>query len=362
MNRDYSCRSRLEVDTAAIRANVLSLQKKSQECGLLGVVKANAYGLGTDIVVPALLECGVKILGAATLSEAVELLKYNVEVRILSGIMPEEIAPAVEFGVTLPVIDVETARAIDAEACRQKRKATVQIAIDTGMGRVGVHFKKARESVEKILALENLNVTGMYSHFPKAEAGDADSLKQIAVMKELAESFPLPQYHLAASEGTLFLPDASRPPFNLIRLGIGMYGVLPETELQGSVRFKSRLAAVRRCPAGGSVSYGRLHKLASETLVGTVAAGYADGVPLHLTNKGFFRVNGKLCPILGRVTMDYTMISLEGVPEAQVGDEVELFTSDRGDALNLIHWCNYKKTHPWDILCSISPRVKRVSK
>ena len=84
---------------------------------------------------------------------------------------------------------------------------------------------------------------------------------------------------------------------------------------------------------------------AVKTPVGTVAAGYADGVPLHLTNKGFFRVNGKLCPILGRVTMDYTMISLENVPEAKAGDEVELFTSLPGDTLNINNWCNFKNTH-----------------
>lgn len=360
MERDFSCRARLEIDTAALKSNVLALQNMSQQCDVLGVVKANAYGLSTDIVVPALMECGVKLLGAATLSEAAELLKYNVEVRILSGLMPEEIAPAIEMGVTLPVIDLESALIINAEAARQKRKATVQLAIDSGMGRVGIPVRTARETVEKILALENLNVTGLYSHFPKAEPGDTGSLEQIAAMKDLADCFSLPQYHLAASEGTLFMPEAARAPFNLIRLGIGMYGVLPDTPMLGTVKFKSRLAAVRRCPAGGTVSYGRLHKLSSETLVGTVAAGYADGVPLQLTNKGFFRVNGKLCPILGKVTMDYTMICLDSVPEARLGDEVELFTSAPGDPINLSSWCSYKRTHAWDILCAISPRVKRV--
>ena len=359
MNRNFSCRARLEIDPSAIKANVKALQSMSQDCAVLGVVKADAYGLGTHIVVPALLECGVKILGTATLGEAVELLKYGTELRILSGIMPEEIAPAIELGVTLPVIDFESACIINAEAARQKRKATVQIAIDSGMGRVGVPLCQARETVAKILKLEHLEVTGLYSHFPKAEPGDTASLEQISGMKQLAGAFQLPQYHLAASEGTLFMPGATQSPFNLIRLGIAMYGVLPGVPLQGAVKFKSRLAAVRRCQAGGTVSYGRLHKLASQTTVGTVAAGYADGVPLALTNKGFFRVNGKLCPILGRVTMDYTMIDLTSVPGAKVGDEVELFVSGSGDAVDPLNWCAYKKTHMWDILCSVSPRVVR---
>ena len=360
MNPDLFCRARLEVDRAAISANVRALQQLSCNCDVLGVVKANAYGVGTDIVVPALLESGVKILGVATLSEAAELLKYGTELRLLSGVMPEEIAPAIEMGVTLPVIDFETACAIDAEAARQKRKAVVQLAIDSGMGRVGIPAAEAAKTARRIMELKNLDVTGVYSHFPKAEPGDTGSLEQIEKMSTLARELQLPQCHLAASEGTLFMPGATRAPFNLIRLGIAMYGVLPGCGMQGAVKFKSRLAAVRRVPAGKTVSYGRLHKLSSDTLVGTVAAGYADGVPLALTNKGFFRVNGKLCPILGRVTMDYTMISLEAVPEAKAGDEVELFTSLPGDAIDIANWSNYKRTHAWDILCSISPRVARV--
>jgi len=90
-----------------------------------------------------------------------------------------------------------------------------------------------------------------------------------------------------------------------------------------------------------------------------VAAGYADGIPLALTNRGFFRVRGKLCPVLGRVTMDYTMIDLTGVPGVSAGDEVELFTAGSGDALDPVNWALFKRTHLWDVLCSVSPRVIR---
>ena len=110
------------------------------------------------------------------------------------------------------------------------------------------------------------------------------------------------------------------------------------------------------------MSYGRLHTLARRTPVGTVAAGYADGVPVALTNKGFFRVRGKLCPVLGRVTMDYTMIDLSAVPDARPGDEVELFTAGSGDALDPVNWALFKRTHLWDILCGIGPRVVRIGR
>ena len=153
MNENFFCRARLEVDREAIKSNVRALQGMSQNCDVLGVVKANAYGVSTGIVVPALLEAGVKTLGIATLSEAVELLQYGVELRMLSGVMPEEIAPAIEMGVTLPVIDFETACAINDEARRQKRKATVQLAIDSGMGRVGIRLAEAEETAKKIIAL-----------------------------------------------------------------------------------------------------------------------------------------------------------------------------------------------------------------
>ena len=359
MNAIRSPRAQLLIDCAALKANVESLAAMAPGCQVLCVVKADAYGVSAKIVVPALLETGVRIFGVATLDEAEELRGCGAEVRLLSAVLPCEIPDAVAGGFTLPVIDWETARLIDAESARQKRRCTVQLAVDSGMGRVGIPLTKARETARAILELPNLRVTGLYSHFPKAEPGDRGSLEQIAAVGALARELKLPQCHIAASEGVLFFPEAVREPFNLVRLGLAMYGVMPAPGLKGAVKFTSRLAAVRECPAGGAVSYGRLHTLARPTRVGTVAAGYADGLPLALTNKGFFRVRGKLCPILGRVTMDYTMIDLSDVPGACVGDEVELFTAGSGDALDPANWALFKRTHLWDILCSISPRVIR---
>ena len=359
MNAIRSARAQLLVDCAALKANVRALAAMAPGCRVLCVVKADAYGVGAKIVVPALLEAGVRIFGVATLDEAEELRGYGAEVRLLSAVLPGEIPDAVAGGFTLPVIDLPTARLIDAESARQKRRSTVQLAVDSGMGRVGIPLKAARAAARDILALPNLQVTGLYSHFPKAEPGDRGSLEQIAAVGALAKELKLPECHIAASEGVLFFPEAVREPFNLVRLGLAMYGVMPVPGLKGVVKFTSCLAAVRECPAGGTVSYGRLHTLARPTRVGTVAAGYADGVPLALTNKGFFRVRGQLCPILGRVTMDYTMIDLSGVPGACVGDEVELFTAGSGDALDPVSWACFKRTHLWDVLCSISPRVLR---
>ena len=359
MNAIRPARARLLIDCAALKANVKSLAAMAPGCQVLCVVKADSYGVGAEIVVPALLEAGVRIFGVATLDEAEKLRGYGAEVRLLSAVLPGEIPDAVAGGFTLPVIDLATARLIDAESARQKRRSTVQLAIDSGMGRVGIPLKEARETARRILELPDLRVTGLYSHFPKAEPGDRGSLEQIAAVGALARELMLPQCHIAASEGVFFFPEAVRPPFNLIRLGLAMYGVMPAPGLKGALKFTSCLAAVRECPAGGTVSYGRLHALVRPTRVGTVAAGYADGVPLALTNKGFFRVRGKLCPVLGRVTMDYTMIDLSGVPGACVGDEVELFTAGSGDVLDPVNWALFKRTHLWDVLCSISPRVIR---
>lgn len=359
MNAIRSPRAQLFVDCAALKANVRTLAAMAPGCQVLCVVKADAYGVGAEIVVPALLEAGVRIFGVATLDEAGKLRGYGAEVRLLSAVLPCEIPDAVAGGFTLPVIDLTTARLIDAESARQKRRTPVQLAVDSGMGRVGIPLKKARETARSVLELDNLQVTGLYSHFPKAEPGDRGSLEQIAAVRALAGELKLPQCHIAASEGVLFLPEAVRPPFDLIRLGLAMYGVMPGPGLKGALKFTSCLAAVRECPAGGTVSYGRFHTLARPTRVGTVAAGYADGVPLALTNRGFFRVRGKLCPVLGRVTMDYTMIDLTGVPGVSVGDEVELFTAGSGDALDPVNWALFKRTHLWDVLCSVSPRVIR---
>jgi alanine racemase len=122
---------------------------------------------------------------------------------------------------------------------------------------------------------------------------------------------------------------------------------------------KTRLTAIRTLPAGTGIGYGHTYRLHHATRVGTVSAGYADGLPLALSNRGYLLIHGVPCPVIGRLSMDYTTVSLESVPEAQVGDEVVCLGGTGIHALTVEDWAALKNTHPYEIICSFGNRVQR---
>ena len=170
--------------------------------------------------------------------------------------------------------------------------------------------------------------------------------------------------HVAASGGSAYFPETYAPPFTMVRCGLIMYGIDSSYAsgfpgLEQVLTVKTRLAAVRKLPSGSCIGYGHTFKLSSPALVGTVYGGYADGVPLALTNRGSVIVNGVMCPVVGRVCMDYLMVLLDNVPSARPGDEVVLVGSGGGSRITFNDWAALKGTHVHEILCSIGNRVAR---
>ena len=141
-----------------------------------------------------------------------------------------------------------------------------------------------------------------------------------------------------------------------------MYGFCDSWQLDEVAQMKAKLISVRELPENSSIGYNRMHTLRKKSLIGTIGAGYADGIPLALSNRGYVLVHGVLCPIVGRISMDYTTILLDDVPEAKAGDEVVLFGRQQNSELSMRQWSDAKGTHLHDILCSIGPRVKRIYK
>ena len=304
------------------------------------------------------------------INEAVELVPLGLPVQILGNLLPDEIAPAVEYGVICPLNDLEMAKKISAEAVRQGKTATGAVTVDSGMGRLGMPAAEAAEQILAMRGLPNLKLDGIYSHFSSAFMRYDDySLGQLASFKTLlaelkGAGLEFPNVHMAASDALNNFPDSTRPPFTLARCGINMYGyydneVHQSMRLAPVVELKTRLAAVRMLAAGSCIGYGRMHRLQKDTRVGTIAAGYADGLPLALSNRGYVLVNGVLCPVLGRISMDYTTISLENAPEAQPGDEVVCIGGQDGRFVSLEDWAQLKGTHVYDLLCSFGTRVRR---
>jgi alanine racemase len=350
----------LEVDLDGLAYNVRTIRDRIAPCALTAVLKANAYGMGVRRIAPVIRDNGADMFGAATVGEAVELHAYGIPVQVLGNLLPDEVSAAVEHDIICPLNGLESARRISAEAVRQKKTIECAVAVDSGMGRLGLIADSAAEEILALRKLPNLDIKGIYSHFSSAGDPEDDySLKQLAAFNKLlnglnAAGMRFEKIHIAASDGLNNFPGSLQTPFTHARCGINMYGYYaPSMPLKEIVTLKARIAVIRKLAAGSYIGYCRTHRLKEDTLVGTVAIGYADGVPLAMTNRGRVLIHGKYCPIIGRVSMDYITVSLNAVPEANCGDEVVCIGRQGDGMISATEWADIAQTHTYDILCGI---------
>ena len=360
----------VEVDLATLCANYRKIADAVKPARVMAVLKANAYGLGAPPIATALARAGVERFGVAEPYEAIALAPLGLPVQILGSILPEELPALIAAGVVLPVTDLRAAQWIQDEGARQNRRVKVHFKIDTGMGRLGILLPEARKTINQAVRLPNLDPEGIYSHFPVAyRTGEVYTQRQIdaflALLRDLeADRISFPLRHMANSDAINNFPQTAKPPFNLVRTGINLHGSF-DTEgrrilqLKPVLALKTRLTSVRRLPAGTAIGYGLTCRLERETPVGTISAGYADGLPLALSNRGHVLIRGVPCPVLGRISMDYTTVALDQVPDAALGDEVTCLGGEGPQAISVEDWANLKGTHPYEIICSIGNRVER---
>ena len=378
----------VEIDLKALVRNYRKIATHVKPAKVLCVLKANAYGLGVADYAKALASAGCTLFGVAEPFEALELKEVlgtrgpkgredrkgaNVEVQMLSSVLPDEIDEMVKAGVILPVIDVPTAKLISAAAVKAKTVAKVHFKLDTGMGRLGILAKDALDVMQEVKKLPNLDCEGIFSHFPMAyDPKDPFTKRQIALFKRIVADagrlgFAFKKVHIAASDGINNFPECAKKPFTVVRTGINLHGSFDPygkkaLKVEPVLTLKTRVAQVRDLPAGTTLGYGRTWCLSAPTKVATISAGYADGLPLALTNRGFVFIGGKRCKIIGRISMDYTTVDVSDVPDVKPGDEVICFGKCGKDSITPDDWAALKGTHAYDIICSLGNRVQRVAK
>ena len=367
----------VEIDLKALVRNYRKIAAHVRPAKVLCVLKANAYGLGVADYAKALASAGCTMFGVAEPFEAIELQKVlggkgqNAEVQMLSSVLPDEIPEMVKRGVILPVIDVPTAKLVSAAAVKAKKVAKVHFKLDTGMGRLGILAKDALDVMRAVKKLPNLDCEGIFSHFPMAyDPKDPFTKRQIALFKKIVaaaekEGFRFKKVHLSASDGINNFPETAKKPFTVVRTGINLHGSFDPygrkaLKVEPVLTLKTRVAQVRELPAGTTLGYGRTWCLAAPTKVATISAGYADGLPLALTNRGFVFIGGRRCKIIGRISMDYTTVDVSDVPRVKPGDEVVCFGKCGKDSITPDDWAALKGTHAYDIICSLGNRVQRV--
>lgn len=371
MNSSTCSRVWVDVDLDALQYNYRRIVATVAPCEAIAVLKANAYGMGVTAISAALENAGCFYFGVADVQEALALShRRGIKVQILGAVLPDEIQPAVEAGIVLPCGDMHTAQHLRDAGRLLGKPVRAHFLIDSGMGRLGIPLDESLALIREVVRWDDVNFEGIYSHFPVAyRTGSEYTLQQMdrfrALLSTLAgEGIHFHWRHIANSDAVNNFPSSYADPFNAVRAGINLYGSFdPEgariMNLRPVVSLKTRIAAIRELSEGSCIGYGCTYRLPKRMRVGTIPIGYADGVPMSLSNRGHVLVHGTPCHIIGRVSMDYTTIALDTVPEAVCGDEVICLGGDGPAGIAPDHWAVLKGSHAYDILCSIGPRVER---
>lgn len=363
--------TRTEIKTSNLKFNYLNIRKRVDNRSVMAVVKADAYGHGMIQTVSALEKLNNKkpsYYGVALLEEGIELRKSKVTkspIVLFSPFNKEEVNDSLKFKL-IPTITSEH-EIKDLSKLGLTKKIKIQVNIDTGMGRVGLPFERAFDLIEGLSNNKNIIIDGVYTHFATSDAKDKSfaelQLKRFNnVIDRLKEAnINTGIVHAANSGAILDMPNAY---FDMVRVGISLYGFYPSTETSESVKLKpvmsllSEVASVGVVKKGTSISYGRKYKTKKNTKIISVSIGYADGINRGLTNKMFCIIKNKKYPQVGTVTMDRIMFDI-GDEKIKVGDKVILLGNSKSEEISASDWCNVLNTIPYEITCGISKRVPR---
>ena len=362
-----------EIDLTALEANVRTLRALAPTSELMAVVKADAYGHGLLPVARAAVRGGATWLGAAQLAEAFALRDAGLTTRLLTwlSVPGSDFGGAVERDIDLSASAPWVIDEIAAAASALGRTARVHLKVDTGLGRGGAYGTDWTTLVRHAHRFEAggaIRVVGVWTHFAHADSPEHPTV--LAQQERFFEAVAIAERagcrpelrHLANSAATLVHPSAHA---DLVRPGIAMYGLTPVPQvdddfgLRPAMTVRCRLALTKRLPAGQGISYGHAYVTDTDTVVGLVPAGYADGVPRNATNVGPLLVEGRRTTIAGRVCMDQFVVDLGPDSQARAGDVVTLFGGAPGEP-TAQDWADATDTISYEIVTRLGGRVPRL--
>lgn len=358
----------------AIRANFARAVELAAGREVIAVVKADAYGHGAVACSRALIGAGCRRLAVVTLDEAVVLRDAGVDVPVLvlGGVHGESEADEAIRRDLVPVVHHPGhAELLGARAASLSKRVRVQVEIDTGMRRMGVSCDDAPALLVGLGADPHVELEGVYSHLARADERDlAPSLDQIALFRALLADIrergvDPGLVHMVNSAGLLAGEALARalPEATAARPGLMLYGARPAAHFdfdpEPVMTLRTRVVQVRRVRAGEAVGYGGMHRAEVDTRIATLPIGYADGVPISLSNRGrVLLTGGRLAPIVGRVSMDFISIDV-GETGAAIGEEGILF-GDPGGVLPVEAAAAAAGTLAYEMMVRVGPRVPRI--
>ena len=365
-------RAVVEIDLGAIRATLKAIRARlGDETPILAVVKADAYGHGAARVALAINDL-TAAYGVAVIEEALELRDVGITkpIVILGYAEPSRYDELVYRDIRPAIFSYEAAAALSEAAVRAGKTAKLHFAVDTGMTRIGFHPTDESIAVmQRIAALPNLEIEGMFTHFACADETDKTSARRQQKLffdfrdKLSMLNLSIPICHCSNSAGIMEFEDAH---MDMVRAGIILYGLYPSDEvdqsmltLRPALSLRARISHVQTVPAGTGISYGSTYVTERESVIATVPLGYADGWPRQLSNKGRLLVHGQYAPIAGRICMDQFMIDVTDVPDVKVGDTVTLIGRDGEHCIPIEEPAFLAGSFQYELPCVLSKRIPR---
>lgn len=369
------CSPTAYIDPASLRHNIALIRGHCAEAvQFCAVVKADAYGHDSRLVVSCLAQNDAESFAVYTIEEAEHIHDVAcgrdilVIEPIFAGASAEQIRLAAERRFHCTVCSKDAIAGIQTALASVKQPLNVHLKIDTGMGRSGCRTDEVAGLLEAIAAADAIRLTGVYSHLATADEPDLTfARQQLSVFEDILHRYK--QFaagrlirHACNSAGTLRLPSGH---LDMVRVGISLYGYLAsdlhgQFDLRPALRLEAPLVHIKRIAAGQSCGYGRTFTAAKDMLIGIVPVGYADGLSRYLSNRAKLRIGPHYVPIVGRVSMDQTIIDLTNAPNPRQGDCVTVIDDRPDSPCNAQALADLARTIPHEVLTAIGTRVVRV--
>lgn len=365
--KEYRTLNKIELSKDNLLSNYKYLSSLNRKVKIAPVIKSNAYGHGILEVATILDHVGTPFFCVDSLYEAYELLKADIKTPILiMGYTDPQNFKVKKLPFSYAVFDLEMAKVLD----KYQSGCGVHIFVDTGMHREGIQIEDLPDFLAAVKQFNNLKIEGLMSHLASAD-NSKDPLNNLQVKNfkralEICKKNRInPKWiHLSNSAGLLNnIPSNSQ---NLSRIGLAIYGLTNDKRISNDknlkpiLSFKSKIIKIKKLNSGDRVGYNGTFIAKEPMILGVLPLGYYDGVDRRLSNNGWVTVNGRLCKILGRVSMNMTTIDLTNIPNPYIGQEVVIYSNNPGDKNSIENAARLCKTIPYVILIHLTSSVRRV--
>ncbi len=358
--------NRIEISQAALVHNFDYFRKVAGNAAVMAMVKADAYGHGMIDCSRIFVERGATALGVAEAVEGAQLREagLTVPILVLAGVVPETLPTLLDYHLTPVVVDRTILAALSKLAGLRKTEVGLHLKLDAGMGRQGTLPADFLQLVRAVQSLPHLRLDGVMAHFPLADDRDSDNSAQVLAnfneaTAQLSQLVPGKCcLHLANSGGLFYVAGAR---LDMVRPGISLYGYYPDGHagraaaakplLQPAMRFTTRIIQLRHIPAGSGLGYNHLFTTSRPSTIAVLPVGYDDGYLRCLSNRAQVLIGNRRAPVVGRISMNLTLVDVTGFTGVEIGDEAVLLGRQGTEEINADDIAAWMDTISYEVLC-----------